>query len=166
MWNRISEKQRKEIVISKGGSGYYHFKMITGIYSFMILFVVIVAMSEELKKSAQESQMFGLFLVAGIISVSLMWLMLVLMSFGISVFIRWFRIYKKEVVYQYCVIEKRDVGSWFANNCIARLEDGTMLSGYLQFSDLNKFSESKQLIAYKLEDGKKVYFSYVRKKEV
>lgn len=169
-WNPITEKQKKEILFSKGGYGYAHLKLITGIFVAFILFFLLLllvafivsALSPTKSAFLSDAEIITFALIP--LAIFELWLGLTTICYWYAIPVRYFRIASKEVTYQYGVRKGFVMNKYGFLVCVVTLEDGTETQGKLQLCDYSHRGiscKTSDMIAYRIGNDDRVYFSYV-----
>ncbi len=168
-WKPISDIQRKEIITSKGGKCYSYFVLASWIYGIMSSLLLLLAAGHNIFAMLNPDEYITLtkndliplsMMIAGLF---MLWVMLTFLEYGINVVVRFFRIHSKKVTYQYCLLKTDDFDKKLKHNEYkATLEDGTEVIGKLYDDHPRYIYATTRVIAYKIENNEKIYFSIVK----
>ena len=167
-WKPATKQQKKELIWCKGSWNYSSAKgtLITTLLMAGALAIYLIhaflSSGSTLKDFFVPSNPHVIVFVCVFAGLLVMCLVVILIQYGFQVILRAIQVHRYTVYYQYATYVSTEMNKWGFYEVNARLEDGGMTHGDLNFAAPKYIYDAKRLIAYYYEEKGLVHIGILK----
>ena len=167
-WKPVSTQQKKEIIWCKGSWDYTSAKVIVVTFLIFMGFLIFhlaadfISSGDSFKEHFASSKHDVVMYSALLIGTSAMFILILFIDYGLQVILRAIQVHRNVTYYQYATFVDTEMNKWGIIEVNARLADGSIVHGNLNFASPRHIRDAKNLIAYYYEGKQSIHFGLLK----
>lgn len=167
-WKPVTKQQKREIIWCKGSWDYASAKttlitclIMVGLLACYLIWEFISSGStfQEFFAPSEHDIVVLVILFAGLF---VMCAIIIFIQYGFQVILRAIQVHRYTVYYQYASFVNTDMNKWGFSEVNAKLEDGSVIHGDLNFAAPKYIRDAQKLIAYYYEEKGTIHFGILK----